>query len=288
MPRGRKPAGEQALSNAERQARHRACHAAPPSTAIVRPRPPADRRSRPQRWRDAVNELIALQAGYADWLTALPDSLRDSKAAERIASHGMLPGVDLLPHLKCSRPGFGGHGHEADQHGNAGRVDCGGIGALRPSQPGRTWPHPGRVHGGDGIASQARGAPAARRGAQPAVRAAAGAAGVQHRRARGADRGVGGVGPSVRQAVASVDAVAARCDGAARSSSAGGGGAWRPVVDERCDDRPGAASDPRAGGRRDAPSGSGVVGSTAQRSGSDVCRLGRPGAGVHGGGPGGA
>jgi hypothetical protein len=30
----------------------------------------------------------------------------------------MLPGIDLLPHLKCSRPSFGGHRHEADQHGN--------------------------------------------------------------------------------------------------------------------------------------------------------------------------
>jgi len=24
-----------------------------------------------------------------------------------------------LPHLECSRPGFGGDRHEADQHGNA-------------------------------------------------------------------------------------------------------------------------------------------------------------------------
>jgi len=39
--------------------------------------------------------------------------------AGRIASPGMLPSGDLLPHLKCSRPGFGGDGHEADQHGNA-------------------------------------------------------------------------------------------------------------------------------------------------------------------------
>jgi len=39
--------------------------------------------------------------------------------AGRIASPGMLPTGDLLPHLKCSRPGFGGDRHEADQHGNA-------------------------------------------------------------------------------------------------------------------------------------------------------------------------
>ena len=53
--------------------------------------------------------------------------------AGRIASSGMLPGVDPLPHLKCSRPGFGGDGHEADQHGNTGRVGGGGVGALRAS-----------------------------------------------------------------------------------------------------------------------------------------------------------
>ncbi len=36
----------------------------------------------------------------------------------RIASPGMLPSADPLPHLKCSRPGFGGDRDEADQHGN--------------------------------------------------------------------------------------------------------------------------------------------------------------------------
>ncbi len=66
MPRGRKPAGEQALSNAERQARYRVRHVMDPVTVITRTRRPADRRSRPQRWRDAVNELLALQAGYAE------------------------------------------------------------------------------------------------------------------------------------------------------------------------------------------------------------------------------
>ncbi len=44
----------------------------------------ADRRSRPQRWRDAVAELLALQAEYAEWLAALHDSLRDSTTAEAL------------------------------------------------------------------------------------------------------------------------------------------------------------------------------------------------------------
>jgi hypothetical protein len=68
MPRGRKPEGEQALSNAERQARYRARHLAQPAPVATRPRRPADRRSRPQRWRDAVNELLTIQATYGSRL----------------------------------------------------------------------------------------------------------------------------------------------------------------------------------------------------------------------------
>ncbi len=41
-------------------------------------------------------------------------------AGRRIASPGMLPEAELLPHLICSRPMFiGGVRDEADQHGNA-------------------------------------------------------------------------------------------------------------------------------------------------------------------------
>jgi hypothetical protein len=84
MPRGRKPDGEHALSNAERQARHRARRVTPPAAVVARLKRPADRLSRPQRWRDAVVELLALQAEYAAWLEALPDSLRDSATAEAL------------------------------------------------------------------------------------------------------------------------------------------------------------------------------------------------------------
>ena len=84
MPRGRKPDGEHALSNAERQARHRAHRVTQPAAVMARTRRPADRRSRPQRWRDAVVELLALQADYAAWLDALPDSLRGSATAEAL------------------------------------------------------------------------------------------------------------------------------------------------------------------------------------------------------------
>ncbi len=67
MPTGRKQDGEHAMSNAERQARYRARHTANPSPIASRPRCIPDRRSRPQRWQDAINELIRLQAEYADW-----------------------------------------------------------------------------------------------------------------------------------------------------------------------------------------------------------------------------
>jgi hypothetical protein len=84
MPRGRKPDGEYALSNAERQARHRARRLTQPAPVASRRRRPIDRRTRPQRWRDAVTALLELQAEYAGWLTALPDSLRDSPTADAL------------------------------------------------------------------------------------------------------------------------------------------------------------------------------------------------------------
>jgi hypothetical protein len=95
MPRGRKPEGEQALSNAERQARYRARHMPQPASPATRPRRATDRRSRPQRWRDAVGELLSLQAAYADWLAVLPDGLRASSTAEALEAMVQLDLSDL-------------------------------------------------------------------------------------------------------------------------------------------------------------------------------------------------
>jgi hypothetical protein len=61
MPKGRQPGGEMPLSNAERQARFRARRKDQQPAGIVHTRRRVDRRSRPQRWRDAVSELLALQ-----------------------------------------------------------------------------------------------------------------------------------------------------------------------------------------------------------------------------------
>jgi hypothetical protein len=84
MPRGRRPQGETALTSAERQARYRARHLAAKPAPVIRYRRPADRKTRPQRWRDAVGELIALQEEYTAWWDALPDSLHDNATAEAL------------------------------------------------------------------------------------------------------------------------------------------------------------------------------------------------------------
>jgi len=84
MPRGRLPEGSAALSNAERQARHRARkRALQPSLAIKRPKV-VTRRSRSKRWNDALAEMIAVQAECAAWFGALPESLRDSATAQAL------------------------------------------------------------------------------------------------------------------------------------------------------------------------------------------------------------
>ena len=56
--------GERAMSVAERQARFRAAHAE--GTPRLRCQRPTDRRTRPQRWREAVDELVSLQTEYRE------------------------------------------------------------------------------------------------------------------------------------------------------------------------------------------------------------------------------
>jgi hypothetical protein len=97
MPRGRQPERETTLSNAERQARYRARHKddRPKTVVRMRYRRPADRRSRPQRWDDAVGELLALQAEYTAWFDALPDGLRDTTTAEALRAIAELDLTEL-------------------------------------------------------------------------------------------------------------------------------------------------------------------------------------------------
>ena len=94
---------ETPLTGAERQARYRARHA--DGTPAIRIRRPADRRSRIQRWTDAVTALTDLQVEYGGWLEALPANQQDSATAEALRTI-----VDLdLSELQAIEPprGFG-------------------------------------------------------------------------------------------------------------------------------------------------------------------------------------
>lgn len=69
------------MTGAERQARYRARLAEKQPPPVVRYRRPADRRSRPEQWREAVATLTRLQAEYQAWLDRLPSSLIDTPTA---------------------------------------------------------------------------------------------------------------------------------------------------------------------------------------------------------------
>jgi hypothetical protein len=56
----------------------------PAGAPVVRYRKPADRRSRAQRWREAVAELQELQEEYLAWLDNLPPSLAEGATAEAL------------------------------------------------------------------------------------------------------------------------------------------------------------------------------------------------------------
>jgi hypothetical protein len=101
MPRA--PLGDRPMTNAERQARHRAAHAA--ARPVIRYRRAADRRSRAQCWHEAVNVLLALQAEYRTWLQALPDNLQESATAQALQAIDDLD-LDELAAIEPPR-GFG-------------------------------------------------------------------------------------------------------------------------------------------------------------------------------------
>jgi gamma-glutamyl:cysteine ligase YbdK (ATP-grasp superfamily) len=80
MPR--KPIGETAMTDAERQARYRAARAT--GVPGVRVHRPAGHRGRARCWTDHVAGLVQAQAEYAAWLENLPDSLQDGATAEAL------------------------------------------------------------------------------------------------------------------------------------------------------------------------------------------------------------
>jgi hypothetical protein len=80
MPR--KPIGETAMTDAERQARYRAARAA--GKPVIRIRRALDHRGRARRWTDHVTGLVESQVEFAAWLDSLPENLRDSPLAEAL------------------------------------------------------------------------------------------------------------------------------------------------------------------------------------------------------------
>ena len=107
MPR--QPIGDRPMTDAGRQARYRAARTA--GAPVVRMRRPADHRSRARRWKDAVAELLQLQAQYAAWLEALPNNLRDSATAEALQA---ICDLDLTELMAIETP----RGSEGTDHGS--------------------------------------------------------------------------------------------------------------------------------------------------------------------------
>jgi hypothetical protein len=102
MKPGPKPEIGRPLTAAERQARFRQRHA---KTPVIRYRSPGDRRARPQRWRDAVAELVTLQEEYAAWLDALPEATHNTATAQALQA---IVDLDLTDILDIDPPrGFG-------------------------------------------------------------------------------------------------------------------------------------------------------------------------------------
>ena len=92
-----------AMTGAERQRRYRERRAAgEPARTFQRP---TDRRSRPQRWADAVDDLRTLQDEYREWRDQLPEALADSRTAE-LLQDVLEVDLDELDNLELPR-GFG-------------------------------------------------------------------------------------------------------------------------------------------------------------------------------------
>ena len=76
--------GARPMTDAARQARHRAARAA--GSPVTRTHRPADHRGQTRPWHDAVTELTELPAQYAAWREALPNGLQDGATAGALRS----------------------------------------------------------------------------------------------------------------------------------------------------------------------------------------------------------
>jgi hypothetical protein len=89
--------GDRPMTDAERQARHRANRAA--AKPIVGTRHPG-RRSKAHRWSDAIDTLLDILDGYAAWRDNLPPALAESATAERLDA--VLDLRDLVEQLQAA------------------------------------------------------------------------------------------------------------------------------------------------------------------------------------------
>jgi hypothetical protein len=112
MPRPQ-PRGDRAATPAERSAAYRARRKAAAADApakppvVVRYRRPADRRSRPQQWADALQTLADMLDQFQEWRDKLPSSLANSATAEALEAVLELRGhVEDLQAVELPR-GFG-------------------------------------------------------------------------------------------------------------------------------------------------------------------------------------
>ena len=94
-----------AAYRARRKAELKATGKAP--VVRIRYRKPADRRSKPARWRDAVETLADLLEDYQAWKDNLPASLQDGELAGRLDE--LLTLRDLVDQLAAAElpKGFG-------------------------------------------------------------------------------------------------------------------------------------------------------------------------------------
>ena len=97
--------GGMALSDAERARLYRERRKV--GERSVRYRRPANRRSKPRQWDDAVQTLLDLLDGYLAWRDNLPPGVADSAIAERLDA--MLELRELVEQLQAAEPpkGFG-------------------------------------------------------------------------------------------------------------------------------------------------------------------------------------
>src|SRR5215469_9261212 len=102
MPRQRPATPGRACAH-RRRARYRQRQTG--RAAVARPAHPLRRRTRPQRWRAAIAELLALQMEYGAWLEALPEPLRDGATGEALQA---IVDLDLDELIAIEPPrGFG-------------------------------------------------------------------------------------------------------------------------------------------------------------------------------------